>query len=171
MKTPSTSIYEIEVTTIDGRRLAMETFRDRVLLIVNVASACGYTPQYTGLERLYRAHKDDGLVVLGFPCNQFGGQEPDDNEDIQEFCTTRYDVSFPMFAKIDVNGTNEHPLYTFLKSRKTGLLGFDAIKWNFSKFLVGRDGEVVARYGSRETPEKIEPEIVAALRAASTTER
>ncbi|HEX5217889.1 MAG TPA: glutathione peroxidase [Vicinamibacterales bacterium] len=167
MKTPPESIYGIEVTTIDGRRLAMDTFRDRVLLIVNVASACGYTPQYAGLERLYRAHKDDGLVVLGFPCNQFGGQEPDDHEDIQEFCTTRYDVTFPMFAKIEVNGDREHPLYTFLKSRKTGLLGFDSIKWNFSKFLVGRDGDVIARYGSRETPEKIEPEIVAALRAAS----
>jgi len=169
MKSPSTSIYEIEVTAIDGRRLTLETFRDRVLLIVNVASACGYTPQYTGLERLYRAHKEDGLVVLGFPCNQFGGQEPDDDEDIQEFCTTRFDVSFPMFAKIEVNGAGEHPLYTFLKSRKTGLLGFDSIKWNFSKFLVGRDGEVIARYGSRDTPEKIEPEIVAALRAASPT--
>src|SRR5688572_11488263 len=169
MKTPQ-SIYEIEVTAIDGRRLTMETFRDRVLLIVDVASACGYTPQYAGLERLYRAHQHDGLVVLGFPCNQFGGQEPDDNEDIQEFCTTRYDVSFPMFAKIDVNGAGEHPLYAFLKSRKTGLFGFDAIKWNFSKFLVGRDGEVIGRYGSRDTPEKIEPDVVAALRAPSPTQ-
>ena len=164
MKSPAPSIYEIDVTTIDGRRQSMAEFRERVLLIVNVASACGYTPQYTGLERLYRAYKDEGLVVLGFPCNQFGGQEPDSHEDIIEFCSTRYDVTFPMFSKIDVNGDREHPLYTFLKSRKTGLLGFDGIKWNFTKFLVGRDGDVLARYGSRDTPEAIEAAIVKTLR-------
>ena len=163
-------VYDFGVSAIDGTHVGMDAYRGRTLLIVNVASQCGYTPQYAGLERLYRKYQDRGFVVLGFPCDQFGGQEPDDHEDIQEFCTTRYDVTFPMFAKIEVNGEREHPLYAFLKSRKTGLLGFDSIKWNFSKFLVGRDGEVIARYGSRDTPEKIEPEIVAALRAASPTQ-
>jgi len=161
------SLYDIEVRTIDGETQRLAAFRGKTLLVVNVASRCGFTPQYTGLEALYRKYKDQGLVVLGFPCNQFGRQEPGNEAEIQQFCATTYDVTFPMFAKIEVNGEREHPLYTFLKSRKTGLLGFDSIKWNFSKFLVGRDGEVIARYGSRDTPEKIEPQIVAALRAAS----
>ncbi len=161
------SLYDIEVRTIDGETQPLAAFRGKTLLVVNVASRCGFTPQYTGLEALYRKYKDQGLVVLGFPCNQFGRQEPGNEAEIQQFCATTYDVTFPMFAKIEVNGEREHPLYTFLKSRKTGLLGFDSIKWNFSKFLVGRDGEVIARYGSRDTPEKIEPQIVAALRAAS----
>ena len=133
-----------------------------MLLIVNVASRCGYTSQYRQLEALYRRHQSQGFVVLGFPCNQFGGQEPGSDSEIQQFCSLTYDVTFPMFARIDVNGAGAHPLYHFLKSRKTGLLG-SSIKWNFTKFLVGRDGAVIGRYGSAVTPEAIEPAVKAAL--------
>jgi glutathione peroxidase len=149
------SIYDIDVTTIDGRPQSMATFRGKTLLIVNVASECGYTPQYTGLEALYRRFKDRGLIVLGFPCNQFGRQEPGSNEEIATFCSTKYDVTFPLFAKVDVNGTDAHPLYRLLKGEKKGVLGTESIKWNFTKFLVGPDGAVERRYAPSDTPEQI----------------
>ncbi|HEX6049233.1 MAG TPA: glutathione peroxidase [Gemmatimonadaceae bacterium] len=148
-------LYSIPVVTIDGREETLDSYRGNVLLIVNVASQCGFTPQYAGLETLYRRYKDRGFTVLGFPCDQFGNQEPGTNEEIRQFCSMTYDVTFPMFAKIDVNGPNEHPLYAHLKSHARGILGTTAIKWNFTKFLVSRDGTVLARYGSRDTPESI----------------
>jgi len=157
------SIYDIEVATIDGKQERMKTFKGRVLLIVNVASKCGYTPQYAGLEALYRKHHRRGLTVLGFPCDQFGNQEPGDEHEIQEFCSLTYDVTFPMFAKIEVNGADAHPLYRHLKAAKPGLLGSEAIKWNFTKFLVGRGGAVLKRYAPTDTPERIEPDIVKLL--------
>lgn len=157
------SIYDITVTDIAGESFALDRYRGNVLLIVNVASRCGYTPQYRGLETLYRRHRDAGLVVLGFPCNQFGGQEPGTEAEIGAFCSSTYDVTFPMFAKVDVNGPNAHPLYAFLKARKKGVLGTEAIKWNFTKFLVGREGDVIARYGSQQAPEAIEAEMVPQL--------
>ena len=150
------SLYDIEVRTIDGETQRLAAFRGKTLLVVNVASRCGFTPQYTGLEALYRKYKDQGLVVLGFPCNQFGSQEPGTEAEIQEFCATTYDVTFPLFAKIDVNGPGTHPLYELLKSSRPGLLGTEGIKWNFTKFLVNGRGEVVARYAPSDTPEKIE---------------
>jgi glutathione peroxidase len=150
------SLYDFEAVTIDGRTQSLSDYTGKMVLIVNVASACGYTPQYAGLEALYRKHKDDGFVVLGFPCNQFGSQEPGTEEEIAKFCEANYGVTFPLFAKVDVNGDNEHPLFTWLKSQKKGIFGTAAIKWNFSKFLVDRNGEVVKRYGSGDTPEAIE---------------
>ena len=150
------SLYDIEVTTIGGERQSLAAYRGKTLLIVNVASRCGFTPQYTGLEALYRKHKDQGLVVLGFPCNQFGQQEPGAEAEIQQFCSTTYDVTFPLFAKIDVNGPAAHPLYQLLKSARPGLLGTERIKWNFTKFLVNQGGAVVARYAPSDTPEKLE---------------
>jgi len=156
-------IYDHEVRTIDGRVMSMGEFRAMVLLIVNVASKCGFTPQYAGLEALYRRHKDRGLRVLGFPCDQFGRQEPGGEEEIRRFCSTTYDVTFPMFAKIEVNGENAHPLYRFLKSAQAGVLGTEAIKWNFTKFLVGRDGTVLARYAPTDTPERIERDVLPLL--------
>ena len=153
------SVYDFVATSIDGTTVPLDTYRGRTLLIVNVASRCGYTPQYAGLERLYRAHKDEGFVVLGFPCDQFGRQEPGTNEEIQEFCSREYNVSFPLFSKIKVNGPDAHPLFAYLKSQKKGLLGSEAIKWNFTKFLVGPDGSVVKRYGSAQTPEQIEKDL------------
>jgi len=149
------SIYDINVTTIDGESLPMETYRGKVLLIVNVASRCGYTPQYEGLEALYEQYKARGFVVLGFPCNQFGAQEPGSEEQIKTFCRTSYGVSFPMFAKIEVNGDNAHPLYRYLKARQPGDSGDGAIKWNFTKFLVDRQGNVVARFASSATPSSL----------------
>jgi glutathione peroxidase len=157
------SIYDFEVRTIDGKSTTLGEHKGKVLLIVNVASRCGFTPQYEGLEALYQKHKDKGLVVLGFPCNQFGAQEPGDESTIQSFCSTQYGVSFPMFAKIDVNGSEAHALYSFLKKQEKGLLGTEAIKWNFTKFLVGRDGTVVARYAPQTTPEALDKEIARLL--------
>jgi glutathione peroxidase len=159
----SQDFYEIPVTTIDGREITLADYRGQVLLIVNVASKCGFTPQYAGLEELYRKYKDRGFAVLGFPCDQFGHQEPGSEAEIKEFCSTTYQVTFPMFAKIEVNGPGAHPLYQFLKSEKAGLLGTEAIKWNFTKFLIDRAGEVVKRYAPTTTPEKIEGEIEAHL--------
>ena len=158
-------LYSIPVVTIDGRDETLDRYRGSVLLVVNVASQCGFTPQYAGLETLYRRYQDRGFAVLGFPSDQFGNQEPGTNEEIQQFCSLTYDVTFPMFAKVDVNGPNEHPLYAHLKSYARGILGTSAIKWNFTKFLVGRDGAVLTRYGSRDAPESIErdPAFVAAL--------
>jgi glutathione peroxidase len=157
------NVHEFEVTTIDGQPLKLDHYRGKLLLIVNVASQCGFTPQYQGLEALYRKHKDRGLVVLGFPCNQFGHQEPGDAAEIKRFCALSYDVTFPLFAKIDVNGDGAHPLYRHLKKERPGLLGSEAIKWNFTKFLVGRDGAVLKRYAPTDTPDSIDRDIVALL--------
>ena len=149
------SLYDIDVKTIDVRTQSLGEYRGKTLLIVNVASESGFTPQYNGLEALYRANKDKGFEVLGFPCNQFGHQEPGSEEQIRSFCSTRFDVSFPLFAKIDVNGKEAHPLYRLLKSEQKGILGSEAIKWNFTKFLVGPDGAVLKRYAPNDTPESI----------------
>ena len=157
------SLYDISVKTIGGETQSLDVYRGRTLLIVNVASQCGFTPQYAGLEALYRKYKAQGLVVLGFPCNQFGRQEPGTEADIQQFCSTTYDVTFPMFAKVDVNGSATHPLYELLKSARPGLLGTEAIKWNFTKFLVNGRGDVVARYAPSDTPEKIEQAVATVL--------
>lgn len=152
-------LYDIPVETIDGETTTLDRYRGKTLLVVNVASRCGFTPQYRGLEALYRKYKDRDFVVLGFPCNQFGRQEPGSGQEIREFCDVHYSVTFPLFAKIDVNGPNTHPLYRYLKSAKKGLLGRKAIAWNFTKFLVGKKGEVLRRYGSRRTPEHIEKDL------------
>ena len=152
-------LYEFEAVDIHGVTRRLSEFRDKTLLIVNVASACGYTPQYAGLEALYREHKDAGLVVLGFPCNQFGAQEPGTEAEIQDFCQTKYDVTFPLFAKVNVNGDQAHPLFKWLRSEKKGIFGTESIKWNFTKFHVGPDGHVIKRYGSGDTPEAIGKDI------------
>ncbi len=149
------SFYDIDLVTIDGTLQKMEVYRGKTLLIVNVASQCGFTPQYEGLQALYEQFKDRGFVVLGFPCNQFGQQEPGGEAEIEQFCTRNFSVTFPMFAKIDVNGANVHPLYQYLKSEKPGILGTEAIKWNFTKFLVGPDGRVLKRYAPNDKPEMI----------------
>jgi glutathione peroxidase len=159
------SIWDISVTKITGEAMTLDRFRGHVLLIVNVASRCGYTSQYRGLEALYRRHRDAGLVVLGFPCNQFGSQEPESDADIARFCSQRFEVTFPMFSRIDVNGPREHELYRHVKAQKTGLFGMSGVKWNFTKFLVDREGSVAARYGPRATPESIAPAIVRLLSA------
>jgi len=154
-------LYDIDARTITGDVQSLAAYRGKILLIVNVASRCGFTPQYAGLESLYRKYRDQGLVVLGFPCDQFGHQEPGTEAEIQQFCTTTYDVTFPLFAKIDVNGPAAHPLYELLKSERPGLLGTQAIKWNFTKFLVDPRGEIVARYAPSDTPERIEQAVAA----------
>ena len=158
-----TTIHEFSAQDLDGKDVKLSAYRGKVMLIVNVASKCGFTPQYTGLEALWRKYREQGLVVLGFPCDQFGHQEPGDAEEIRNFCSLSYEVSFPMFAKVEVNGANAHPLWQWLKSQKSGFLGLDAIKWNFSKFLVDRAGKVVKRYAPTDTPEKIEKVLVALL--------
>lgn len=147
-------IYEFQMKRNDGETEQLSVYRGKVMLIVNVASRCGFTPQYGGLEKLYRKYRDRGFVVLGFPCNQFGHQEPGSDAEILNFCESNYQVSFPLFSKIEVNGERADPLYRFLKKEKGGLVG-DKIKWNFTKFLVGRDGSVVARYAPSTTPEEI----------------
>jgi len=156
------SIYDVTVRTISGVSMSLADYRGTVLLVVNVASRCGYTPQYEGLEALYRRHRDRGFVVLGFPCDQFGHQEPGSDSDIREFCSSRYDVTFPLFGKIDVNGPAADPLYVYLKARKTGWLG-SSIKWNFTKFLIDRRGDVVRRFAPADKPEAIEPAVLALL--------
>jgi len=157
------SLYSIVVKTVNGATETLADYRGRALLIVNVASQCGFTPQYAGLESLYRDFKERGFAVLGFPCNQFGGQEPGSNEEIAAFCSTSYDVTFPMFAKVDVNGPAAHPLFRLLKTSRKGLLGTESIKWNFTKFLVDRQGNVVRRFAPSDAPETIRPEIAAVL--------
>jgi glutathione peroxidase len=157
--TAATSIYDIPVTAIDGTPTTLAPYRGKVLLVVNVASKCGFTPQYAGLEELYRTYKDRGLVVLGFPCNQFMWQEPGDANDIKSFCTLKYDVTFPMFAKVDVNGSGAHPLDQFLKSSARGLLWSQAVKWNFTKFLVDRTGTRVQRFGTTTKPQQLAGDI------------
>jgi glutathione peroxidase len=159
----SMDIYDIEVTSIDGSVGTLAPYRGQVLLIVNVASKCGFTPQYEGLEALYREYRERGFAVLAFPCNQFGHQEPGTEAEIASFCADTYDVTFPIFAKIDVNGPDTHVLYQHLKSAQTGLLGSEAIKWNFTKFLVGRDGSVLKRYAPVDAPAKIASEVAAAI--------
>ena len=149
------SLYDFTARDIAGDLIPLSEYRDKVLLIVNTASKCGFTPQYDGLEKLYRNLRPQGFVVLGFPCNQFGAQEPGSAEEIASFCQTSYDVSFPIFAKVDVNGPQASPLYTWLKREAPGLLGSQAVKWNFTKFLVDRKGEVAARFAPTKTPESI----------------
>ena len=156
-------VYEFAAETLDGKPAALADYRGQVLLIVNTASKCGFTPQYEGLEALYRRHKDQGFAVLGFPCNQFGAQEPGDAAEIANFCSLTYDVSFPMFGKVDVNGPAAHPLYAFLKKEKKGLLGSEGIKWNFTKFLVDRSGAVVERFAPTTRPEALESAVEALL--------
>ncbi|MBL6906865.1 glutathione peroxidase [Luminiphilus sp.] len=158
-----TSVYDYSATLADGTTTSLSDYKGQVLLIVNTASKCGFTPQYEGLEKLHATHKDAGFAVLAFPCNQFGSQEPGSTEEIVEFCEMRFQTSFPLFEKIDVNGTNSHPLYKHLKSEVKGLLGTERIKWNFTKFLINRDGEVVGRFGSQKKPADIESEIIALL--------
>jgi glutathione peroxidase len=159
----ASELYEIGVTTISGERATLDAYRGRVLLIVNVASKCGFTPQYAGLEMLHRKYRDRGLSVLGFPCDQFGHQEPGDEAEIASFCALTYDVSFPMFAKIDVNGTHTHPLYRLLKRERPGALGSTAIKWNFTKFLVDRSGVTRERFAPRVEPAELEGRIAEML--------
>ena len=156
-------IYNVEVTTIEGKQIKLALYQGKVILIVNVASQCGFTGQYDGLEMLYRQYVDQGLVILGFPCNQFGAQEPGSEEEIMNFCRLNYGVTFPMFAKIDVNGPNTHPLYVLLKNERPGFLGSGAIKWNFTKFLVDRDGNIVERYSPSTKPTEIEGKITSML--------
>ncbi|GAB4479704.1 MAG: glutathione peroxidase [Burkholderiaceae bacterium] len=157
------TVYDFSAKTIDGKSKKLADFKGKVLLIVNTASRCGFTPQYKGLEALHRRFAERGFAVLGFPCNQFGAQEPGPESEIAEFCETNYGVTFPMFAKVDVNGENAHPLFKYLTSAKPGLLGSEAIKWNFTKFLVGRDGKVIERYAPTTEPEKIAADIEKAL--------
>ena len=158
-----TTAYDFSARTLDGADLSLDAYRGKAMLVVNTASKCGFTPQYTGLEKLHRDYRDKGLVVLGFPCDQFGHQEPGDAEEIRNFCSLNYDVSFPLFEKIEVNGAKAHPLWQWLKKEKPGLLGMEAIKWNFTKFLVDRSGKVVKRYAPTDTPEKIEKDLASVL--------
>jgi glutathione peroxidase len=157
-----TSIYDFTARSLAGADVVLKQYEGKVLLIVNTASACGFTPQYSGLEALQKAYGSRGFAVLGFPCNQFGRQEPGDAAQIEKFCSSNYAVSFPMFDKIDVNGDNAHPLYKFLRNEKSGLLG-NSIKWNFTKFLIDRSGKVVARHAPTTTPEALKREIEALL--------
>lgn len=153
------NLYDFSARDTDGHEHSLSEWRGKTLLIVNVASKCGFTPQYAGLEKLWREWRERGLVVLGFPCDQFGHQEPGDEVEIRNFCSTQYDVSFPLFAKIEVNGAGAHPLYRWLKREGKGILGSEAIKWNFTKFLVDANGKVVKRYAPTDTPEKIGKEL------------
>jgi glutathione peroxidase len=159
-----TSIYDFSANTLSGAPKSLADFRGQALLIVNVASKCGFTPQYEGLEALQKKYGDQGFSVLGFPCNQFGAQEPGDAAEIASFCALTYGVSFPMFEKIEVNGEATHPLWAFLKTAKKGLLGSEGVKWNFTKFLVGKDGRVLARYAPNATPESLSSDIEKALK-------
>ncbi len=157
------SIYDFEALGIDGQRVPLSRYRGQVLLIVNTASACGFTPQFTGLEKLHQQYGTQGLAVVGFPCNQFASQDPGDDNQIASFCQKNYGVSFQMMSKIKVNGDDAHPLYRWLTTEAPGILGSKAIKWNFTKFLIGRDGRVIKRYAPQDTPEKIAKDIEAAL--------
>jgi glutathione peroxidase len=157
------TIQDFEALSIDGKPVQLSLYAGKVMLIVNTASACGFTPQFAGLEKLYESYKDRGLVVLGFPSNEFGGQDPGSNEEIASFCEMKFGTSFPMMSKIKVNGAEAHPLYQWLSKEAPGLLGTTAIKWNFTKFLVGRNGKVLKRYASVDAPEKLTADIVRAL--------
>ncbi|HEX6363623.1 MAG TPA: glutathione peroxidase [Albitalea sp.] len=160
-----TSVYDFEALSIDGQPAHFSTQRGKVLLIVNTASQCAFTPQFDGLEALWDTYRDKGLVVIGFPSNEFGGQDPGSNDEIAAFCHTNYAVSFPMMSKVEVNGPDAHPLWRWLTSEAPGILGSQAIKWNFTKFLVGRDGQVIKRYAPTDTPESMKKDIEAALAA------
>ena len=158
-----TSVYDFDALSIDGKPAHLSTQRGKVLLIVNTASECGFTPQYAGLQKLWETYRDRGLVVVGFPSNEFGGQDPGSNEEIGAFCQKNYGVDFPMMAKIEVNGANAHPLYKWLTNEAPGIMGLKSIKWNFTKFLVGRDGQVLKRYAPQDAPDKLAKDIEAAL--------
>ena len=160
-----TSVYDFEAVSIDGKPASLASQRGKVLLIVNTASACGFTPQFAGLEKLWETYRDKGLVIVGFPSNEFGGQDPGSNEEIASFCQLNYGVSFPMMAKVKVNGAQAHPLWQWLKAQAPGLLGTEGIKWNFTKFLVGKDGSVIKRYAPNDKPEAIVADIEKALAA------
>ena len=162
---PMSSIYDFEAESITGKPVSLSQYKGQVLLIVNTASACGFTPQFAGLEKLHQTYGAQGLVVLGFPCNQFGGQDPGENDEIASFCQVNYGVDFPMMAKVDVNGSDAHPLYKWLCAEAPGLLGSKAIKWNFTKFLVGKDGQVIKRYAPQDGPASLAKDIEAALAA------
>jgi glutathione peroxidase len=155
----SQSIYDLSAIAINGEPISFSNYKDKVILIVNTASQCGFTPQYKGLEELYQKYSSQGLVILGFPCNQFGQQEPGDSQQIKDFCETRFKVTFPLFEKIDVNGENAHPLYQFLSKSAPGIFGTEGIKWNFTKFLVDRQGNVIKRFPSTTKPEDLDKEI------------
>ena len=157
------SLYDFEALSIDGKSVSLDQYRGKPLLIVNTASACGFTPQFGGLEKLHQTYGHRGLVVLGFPCNQFGSQDPGSNDEIAGFCQRNFGVTFPMMSKIDVNGAEAHPLYQWLSAEAPGLLGSKAIKWNFTKFLVGKDGRVIKRYAPQDAPVKLAKDIEAAL--------
>jgi glutathione peroxidase len=163
---PAASIYDFDATSIDGKPVALSAHRGKVLLIVNTASACGFTPQFAGLEAVWQRYGPQGLVVVGFPSNQFGAQDPGSNEEIASFCQLNFGVSFPMMAKVEVNGSEAHPLWKWLTAEAPGLLGSKAIKWNFTKFLVGRDGQVIKRYAPTDKPESLAADIERALAAA-----
>jgi glutathione peroxidase len=163
----ASSVYDFEALTIDGKTAPLSAHRGKVLLIVNTASRCGFTPQFAGLQSLWNEYRERGLTVVGFPSNEFGGQDPGTNDEIQSFCSLNYSVDFPMMAKVEVNGDKAHPLWTWLTSEAPGLLGTKAIKWNFTKFLVGRDGRVIKRYAPTDTPESMRQDIEAALSAAA----
>jgi glutathione peroxidase len=160
------SVYDFSARTINGDEQPLSQYRGHPLLIVNVASKCGFTPQYAGLEALYRKYRERGLVVLGFPCDQFGHQEPGDEAEIKSFCSLSYGVSFPLFAKINVNGADAHPLYRFLKEARPGVLGLESIKWNFTKFLVNKDGEPLKRYAPSDKPENLEVDVETVVASA-----
>lgn len=165
MKQAAKSIYDFSALSITGQRADLSTQRGKVMLIVNTASACGFTPQFAGLEKLWEEFRDRGLVIVGFPSNQFGAQDPGSNDEIASFCELNYGVSFPMMAKVKVNGADAHPLWRWLKGQAPGVLGTEAVKWNFTKFLVGRDGRVIKRYSPSDSPESLRADIEAALAA------
>lgn len=158
-----TTIYQLEADLLDGTEKFLSDYEGKVLLIVNTASKCGFTPQFAGLEKLYQKYKDEGLEILGFPCNQFGGQDPANNKEIGAFCQKNYGVSFPMFAKVDVKGPEAHPIFRFLTREAKGVLGTQSIKWNFTKFLIGKNGKVLARYAPATKPESLSLDIEQAL--------
>lgn len=156
-------LYDLKVKNITGAEVSLADYQGKVLLIVNTASKCGFTPQYEGLEQLHKNYASKGLVVMGFPCNQFGAQEPGDENEIKNFCSLTYSVTFPMFAKVDVNGDNAHPLYVYLKKTAPGIFGTEGIKWNFTKFLINKKGEIVKRYAPTDKPESIAKDIEALI--------
>ena len=159
------SFYDFKANDINGKEVSMSSFEGKVVLIVNVASGCGFTPQYEGLQKLYDEHKEEGLEILAFPCNQFGEQEKGDGEEIKNFCEKNYSITFPIFEKVEVNGNDAHPIFKFIKEQKKGFMGTESIKWNFSKFLLSKNGEVIKRYGSLDVPENLEADIKQLLTA------
>ena len=159
------SFYDFKANDINGKEVSMSSYEGKVVLIVNVASGCGFTPQYEGLQKLYDEHKEEGLEILAFPCNQFGEQEKGDEEEIKNFCEKNYSITFPIFEKVEVNGNDAHPIFKFIKEQKKGFMGTESIKWNFSKFLLSKSGEVIKRYGSLDVPENLEADIKQLLTA------